>query len=58
MNDLKERFEKQFEDMQFNILEITGFQANPKLAVLAGMSIGYQMGLEDAKQKFLEIIKE
>lgn len=44
---LEERFNKAIDDRNFNVLEITGFAKEPRLALLAGAAIGYQLGLDD-----------
>lgn len=52
MENLQKRMEAEIEKASFNLFELTGFKVNPKLALLAGMAIGYRMGLDDAvKQK-------
>jgi len=48
--DLIKIMTKEIENRKFNVLEITGFKADPKLALLAGASIGYQLGLDFYEQ--------
>ncbi len=45
--DLEKRFEEEIKQANFNIFEIEGFQAHPKLALITGMAIGYQMAIKD-----------
>ena len=43
---LLEQFEQEFEKRKFSPVEIMGFVTNPKLAVIAGMAIGYLMAID------------
>ena len=47
MSELEKRFENAIEQASFNVLEMKGFQSQPKLAIMAGMAIGYKMALND-----------
>ena len=47
MSELEKRFESAIEQARFNVLEMKGFQSQPKLAIMAGMAIGYKMALND-----------
>lgn len=47
MGQLEERFDDEIRKAGFNVLEISGFQEQPMLAVKAGMAIGYKMAVED-----------
>jgi hypothetical protein len=47
MNDLEKRFETTIENRKFTSLELWGFAAQPKLAVKAGMALGYEMAIDD-----------
>jgi hypothetical protein len=51
MKTLEERFDAEIKKRKFNFLELTGFQKMPKLAIKAGISIGYQMALNDFKDQ-------
>lgn len=46
MKTLMEQFKDRINEANFSVSELRGFQANPKLAILAGMAIGYRMGIE------------
>jgi len=50
MNDLEKRFEEEIDRVKFDIFEIKGFQAQPKLALIAGMAIGYRIAINDLKE--------
>lgn len=47
MDKLEDRFDKEIEASNFNLLEISGFMKQPKLAIKAGMAIGYKMAIDD-----------
>lgn len=47
MNELAKRFDREVENRAFTLFEIKGFMVDPKLALKAGMAIGYKMALED-----------
>ncbi len=49
MNTLKDRFDAEAERQDFSFSEIVGFQSNYKLALIAGMAIGYKMGVQDVQ---------
>lgn len=51
MSKLRERFDKEVENRKFNFFEITGFKSQPKLALIAGMAIGYGMAISDIASK-------
>jgi len=51
MTKLMDRFESELENCKFNIFEIKGFQVQPKLAILAGIAIGYKLACEDIKKE-------
>lgn len=44
---LLKRFDAAIESAHFNFLELKGFQQAPRLALLAGMALGYKLGIED-----------
>ena len=44
-NNLEKEFENAYKEAKFNFFEITGFQKIPKLAVIAGMAIGYKLAI-------------
>jgi len=46
MNELEKRFDEEIERRKFNFLELVGFQSKPKLALKAGMAIGYQLACD------------
>ena len=47
MNNMEVRFQKAVEDAKFNLFEVQGFMYQPKLALIAGMAIGYKMAIDD-----------
>ena len=47
MTDLEKRFDDEINKSNFNFLEMSGFQKNPRLAILAGIAIGYRMASDD-----------
>ena len=51
---LEERFEQEIKERAFNLLEITGFENKPSLALKAGMAMGYSMAVDD----FTELSKK
>ena len=56
MSDLEERFYKKYDEAKFNVLEMTGFKYSPRLAVVAGIAIGYRMALDDFQPKLEAIL--
>ena len=44
---LEEQFDEAIEKATFNVFEIRGFMSNPKLAVKAGMAMGYKLAQAD-----------
>lgn len=52
--ELEKRFEQKIRDAEFNLFEISGFQQQPKLALMAGMAIGYKMGMEDSESRLID----
>ena len=46
-NELFNKFENEIDKHEFNFFEISGFKTKPRLALLAGMAIGYQMACND-----------
>ena len=44
--DLMGRFKDEIQKANFNLFELKGFQEKPELAILAGMAIGYRMGID------------
>lgn len=55
---LEERFNKEIDKRNFSFFELTGFQKNPRLAILAGMAIGYKMGTKDITEIIADESKE
>lgn len=47
MSELEKRFDIEIENKTFTAFEMKGFMVQPKLALKAGMAIGYLMALED-----------
>jgi hypothetical protein len=47
MSRLDKCFDEEIENQAFTIFEMRGFIAQPKLALKAGMAIGYKMALDD-----------
>jgi len=47
MNKLEERFDSEIEKRTFTVFEMKGFMVSPKLAIKAGMAIGYKMAIDD-----------
>lgn len=47
MMDLKERFEQAVDDAKFTLSEVQGFQVKPRLALIAGVAIGYGLSLKE-----------
>lgn len=47
MSELNDRFDKRIKDENFNILELSGFKADPNLAIKTGMALGYQMAIKE-----------
>jgi len=47
MTTLDNRFDEEIEKRKFNFFEMSGFMQQPKLAIKAGVAIGYQMALND-----------
>ena len=56
MSDLEERFYKKYDEAKFNVLEMAGFKASPRLAVVAGIAIGYKMALDELHPKIQAIL--
>lgn len=52
MTVLEDKFNKAIDDRKFSILEITGFAKEPRLALIAGAAIGYQLALDFCKEQF------
>ena len=50
--NLEDRFREKIKAAKFSILELIGFKSNPTLALMAGMDIGYKMGIEDAQKTY------
>lgn len=48
MSKLKERFDEEIKERKFTVLEMEGFRKQPKLAIKAGIAIGYSMAMRDA----------
>lgn len=45
--NLEQRFETAINQAEFNYCELKGFSVDPRLALKAGMAIGYRMGTDD-----------
>ena len=56
MSKLEKRFEAEINTKNFNMFEWAGFRAQPRLALMAGMAIGYGIAMSDIEEK-LEGIK-
>ena len=48
MTNLQARLIKIIKEENFNLFEIAGFKANPKLSLLAGAAIGYKLAIADS----------
>lgn len=44
---MEDFFKKVIEDRKFNFWEIQGFRVRPDLALMAGVAIGYQLGIDE-----------
>jgi len=53
---LDERFDEAIKEQEFTAHMIIGFSADPRLAVKAGMAMGYKMASEDLHEKILDKI--
>jgi hypothetical protein len=53
MSDLDKKFDEEIENQSFTIFEMTGFMENPKLALKAGVAIGYAMAIKDITMKLI-----
>ena len=51
MNELEKKFHEAIKKAKFNFFEVRGFQAQPNLALLAGMAIGYKMAIDEFCKK-------
>jgi hypothetical protein len=47
--EMRERFLNAIKDAQFTLFEWQGFKEKPRLALEAGMAIGYKMAIKDAQ---------
>jgi len=47
MSDLIKKFKNEIKKVNFSPLEMKGFSANPRLALLAGIAIGYKFALKE-----------
>ena len=52
---LEDRFKASIDEQRFNLFEIAGFRDKPNLALLAGMALGYKMGMDDTTKAFNKI---
>ena len=52
---LLDRFKASIDEQRFNLFEIAGFRDKPNLALLAGMALGYKMGMDDTTKAFKKI---
>jgi len=48
---MKKRFEAEIEKRGFNAFEMAGFMTQPKLALMVGAAIGYQIACDDFKKQ-------
>ena len=48
MTNLQVRLIKIIKEENFNLFEIAGFKANPRLSLLAGAAIGYKLAIADS----------
>ena len=51
MNELEKRFDEEIERRKFDFFEIQGFQSKPKLALKAGMAMGYLLACDIISDK-------
>ena len=56
MSELEERFYRKYDEIKFNALEMGGFKSSPRLAVVAGIAIGYKMALDELHPKIQAIL--
>jgi hypothetical protein len=52
---LKARFKKIIQERKFTEPEWRAFHVDPNVALLAGMTIGYKFGMEEAQKTFIDI---
>jgi len=50
-DQLEQKFEQAIEDAKFSFFEWQGFISKPKLALIAGMAIGYKIAIEQIEGK-------
>ncbi len=55
MNQLEKRFNEKIKGLKFTTLELAGMGVHPKLAIKAGMCVGYQMSMDDTEASLQEI---
>ena len=47
MTNLETRFHAEIDKAHFTLFEIEGFRKDPRLALIAGLAMGYKMATED-----------
>ena len=55
MSELEDRFGKAIDDAKFTLAEVQGFMVKPRLALIAGIAIGYRLAITETAEAKKEI---